>query len=379
MRDYGGGPSGEVNETPPSVQDEQKMRAFLRKLPPTVVLAAIFVCFALAVPACGGVEFTGDLGADGKIAMLLSQAESGPKTEPPRAAGRRPREGTFVATLDAAPYPYRGKYADTRADFFDFVDPQTGLRYHTNRYGDRFPEKDHYTDRSVLFHIPPHFDPKKPFAYLVFFHGIGTDVHKSNVDYNLDGQVDASGKNVILVIPQLPKDAADSSPGKFFRKGAFKTFMDEVAAEVTMKLGRKYRTRCVDAPIILAAFSGGYKAAAYTLDRGGTADRIRGVVLLDALYEDVDKFEKWIGKKIRKSFFVNVFTRGACERNSTELAAQLGRHGLRVTPNWPARPVSTGELYFVSSETGHMEIPLLGPPMEPLANLLRLVTIGKGK
>lgn len=355
------------------------MRAILLKLPPAVVLPVIFVCLASTASAGAGAGLTGNSPVAGMVAQLMSQVEPGPKTESPPASVRPTRAGTFVVALDAAPYPYRGKYADTRVDFFDAVHPETGVRYHTNRYGDRLPEKDHYTDRSVLLHVPPHFEPDKPFAYLVFFHGINSNVLKSNADFNLDGQVDASGRNVILVVPQLAKDAPDSSPGKFFRKGAFRAFMDEVAGTVAAKLGRKYRGRLENGPIFLAAFSGGYKAAAYTLDRGGTADRVKGVVLLDALYEDMDKFERWIGKRGRKSFFVNVYGRGPCERNSSELAVQLGRRGFRVNREWPSRGVSPGEIDFVPTDTGHMEVPLLGPPMEPLANLLRLVPIGKAR
>ncbi|HOI96799.1 MAG TPA: hypothetical protein PK250_19010 [Syntrophobacter fumaroxidans] len=352
----------------------------LKLLRVAVAAAGVAVCCASAVPAAGGAGAMGNSGGGGENPALLSAGEKpGSETAARAAEASRAREGTFIVNLDAAPFPYRGKYGDTRVDFFDHVDPETGARSHTNRYGERLPEKDHYVDRGVLFHVPPHFNPKKPFAFLVFFHGINSDVRKTNAEFNLDGQVDASGRNVILVMPQLARDAADSSPGKLFRKGAFGAFMEEAADTVSARLGGKHRDRCRSAPILLAAFSGGYKAAAYILDRGGAGARIEGVILLDALYEDVDKFGKWIERKGRKSFFVNVFTRGACERNSAELAAHIGRHGLRINREWPARPVSRGELYFVASETPHMEVPLVGPPAEPVADLLRLVAIGKGK
>ncbi|HBD07034.1 MAG TPA: hypothetical protein DCZ69_02135, partial [Syntrophobacteraceae bacterium] len=45
-----------------------------------------------------------------------------------------PYHGTFFAKLENAPYPYAGKYADSEHDFFDYIDPKTGERFHTNRY-----------------------------------------------------------------------------------------------------------------------------------------------------------------------------------------------------------------------------------------------------
>lgn len=285
------------------------------------------------------------------------------------------RTGTFVATLQTAPFPYHGKYDDTGVDFFDYTDPQTGVRYHTNRYGVRFPEKEHYSDGSVLFHIPPHFKPDHPFAFVVFFHALDTNIRKTEMDYDISGQVDACGKNLILVMPQLAKDAADSSPGRFFRPDTFRAFMDEAAGALAGRLGPEFRQRLRNAPIILAAFSGGYKAAAYVLNRGGASGRIAGVILLDALYEDVDKFEKWALEYMAGSFLVSLATRGECERNSLELAGRLEGNGIGVSREWPVGAISKGKLYVVPTSGAHMQIPVDGPPARPLFSLLRLFEI----
>lgn len=355
------------------------MRAISPSLLVLTVLVPVVIGIFLALPSGGGATPGGNSPAEDGGVSSPFQTASNSKAGPPRSEENRGCSGTFVAKLKTAPFPYHGKYEDTNVKFFDYVDPRTAVRYHTNRDGARFPEKDHYSDGSVLFHIPPTFRPKEPFAFVVFFHAINTNIHQSNSDYDLEGQIDASGGNVILVMPQMAKDAADSSPGKFFRKGAFKAFMDEAAGELTDRLGKKYRDRLRQAPIILVGFSGGYKAVAYTLDRGGATRRIEGVILLDAFYGEVDKFEKWIYENIRKSFLVDIYTSGSCERNSMELAARLDRKGLRPNWDWPPHAVSKGNLYFVMSHGNHMDIPLSGPPREPLANVLRLSNVGKGK
>ncbi|MHC1742664.1 MAG: hypothetical protein AB9873_06480 [Syntrophobacteraceae bacterium] len=279
--------------------------------------------------------------------------------------------GTFVLTLRHAPFPYSGKYEDTRIDFFDFVDPLSGQRFHTNRRGERFSEKVHYSDGSVLFHVPPHFDPHGSVAYVLYFHALGTDIAASNRDHELTRQIDDSGANVILIMPQLAKSAADSSPGKFFRKGGFRLFMEEVGQVLTARLGTSCRRRLETAPLLLTAFSGGYKAVAYILDRGGVNDRVQGVFLMDALYEDVDKFENWAAGNMNRSFLLSLYTRGSCEENMRELVARLARRGIRAKTGWP-QALRKGEIYHDRVETDHLDIPRHGPPKDPVAHFVKL-------
>jgi len=338
----------------------------MKPIPPLL----LFLAFTALVLVCLSLGSFSTDSADS--AQDSTRPEDGGATS---ARGAEARTGTFVTTLDAAPYPYHGKYDDAGVDFFDYTDPQTGARYHTNRYGVRFPEKEHYSDGSVLFHVPPHFDPDRPFALVVFFHALDTNIRRTDTDYDIAGQVNACGKNFVLVMPQLAKDAADSSPGKFFRPDAFRAFMDEAAGALAGRLGPEYRQRFRNAPIVLAAFSGGYKATAYVLDRGGAAGRIAGVILLDALYEDVEKFERWALKYIAESFLVSLATRGECERNSLELAGRLEGNGIEVSREWPVRSISKGKFYLASTPGAHVQIPLAGPPARPLFSLLRLFEI----
>ena len=59
-------------------------------------------------------------------------------------------------------------------------------------------------------------------------------------------------------------------------------------------------------PIVIVAYSGGYVAAASAVERGGLKKRVRGVVLLDSLYGDLDKFAHWI-EDDPSAFFVSVY------------------------------------------------------------------------
>ena len=56
------------------------------------------------------------------------------------------------------------------------------------------------------------------------------------------------------------------------------------------------------------AYSGGYLSAAYALERGGADHRIKGVILMDALYGDEDKFAAWVAARRRQPFLLSAYT-----------------------------------------------------------------------
>ena len=94
-------------------------------------------------------------------------------------------------------------------------------------------------------------------------------------------------------------------------------------------------------PVVIVAYSGGFAPAAYALQAGGARNRVRGVVLLDAMYGEYEKFANWIATT-RSTFFVNAsshFTQGRAaalkrmlaDRDvpaGTELKGSLSRGGV---------------------------------------------------
>jgi hypothetical protein len=74
----------------------------------------------------------------------------------------------------------------------------------------------------VTFVVPDHFDRRKPFDIVVYFHGWETEIatqyrtgdHDNDgiIWYGLDDQVGSSTRNVILIAPQLPKKASCGRP-----------------------------------------------------------------------------------------------------------------------------------------------------------------------
>jgi hypothetical protein len=162
----------------------------------------------------------------------------------------------------------------------------------------------------VLLHIPPGFDAKRPGVIVVFFHGHGADLARDVRDrQQVPAQISASGMNAVLVAPQFAFDAADSSAGKFWEPGGFKRFLDEAAKQLARLQGDPRTEQAfANMPIVIVAYSGGYGPTLSVLDRGGVdKSRVRGLVLLDALYSGIDKFASWIASN-RSSFFISSYT-----------------------------------------------------------------------
>ena len=188
---------------------------------------------------------------------------------------------------------------------------------HVNFRGDVLWESQTFSDDRVLLHIPPSFDPKRPAVMVVFFHGHGANLAQDVYDrQQVPAQITAAGVNAVLVAPQFAVNAADLSAGKFWEPNGFKRFLDEAA----VKLARMYgdpRSAFTFArmPIVIVAYSGGFGPTLSVLDRGGVRSRVRGLVLLDALYGGMGKFANWIADN-RSTFFVSSYTPHTAHRNA---------------------------------------------------------------
>ncbi len=71
------------------------------------------------------------------------------------------------------------------------------------------------------------------------------------------------------------------------------------------------------ASVVIVAYSGGYLSAAYALQRGGANHRVKGLILLDALYGDEDKFAAWFAARRQQAFLLSAFTDSTKDENAT--------------------------------------------------------------
>lgn len=269
-----------------------------------------------------------------------------PKPQPVQSRAAPLKQArTALIPFQTAPFPYRGRLPGSEKPFLDVE--ENGRRGHTTPYGRLYWEDETYSDNRVLLHIPKGFDARRRSVMIVFFHGHGATLERDVLRrQRVADQVSRSGANAVLIAPQLAVDAADSSAGRFWEPGAFGRFMGE-AAEALAKLhgDRKSVRAFAAAPVIFVAYSGGYLAAASCAVNGGINKRLRGVVLLDALYGEVGKFASWI-ESDRSAFFVSAYLGSTRERNS-ELAEILTARNIDYATEL-SRPLHQGGVALLS-------------------------------
>lgn len=274
-------------------------------------------------------------------------------TPGPAAAERAAAKATPVlhsmkmrlVPFKTSPFPFDGEIPEKGVRFLDAVEGER--KGHTARGGNIYWQDKTYSDQRVLLALPRGFDPAKPVLMVVFFHGNGAKLERDvHLRQQVTRQVLDSGRNTVLVAPQFAVDALDSSAGRFWEPGVFRAFLDEAAAELAqMAGGERFKPAFEKAPVVLVAYSGGYLPAAFSLQAGDAEDRVQGLVLLDALYGEVDRFRGWMARK-PEMFFISVHTDFTAGVNQA-LQKQMREDNLPYTTALPRR-LEPGTISFVS-------------------------------
>jgi hypothetical protein len=256
---------------------------------------------------------------------------------------------TELVAMKSAPFPYDGQALATNRPFLNVA--LGSRRGHRTWRGHVFWADETYSDNHVLLHIPKGFDVRKPGVIVLFFHGHGATLERDvRARQKLPNQVTAAGVNAVLVAPQLAFDAADSSIGKLGQPGGLDRFMAEAEAQLVKMTGEERAAPLFSKmPIVIVAYSGGYVAAASCLENNNVSNRVRGVVLMDALYGDEDKFRSWITKR-KNGFFVSAFA-SSTRAHNLDLEAELKARELPVQKELPRR-LRAGNITFISTPAG---------------------------
>lgn len=246
----------------------------------------------------------------------------------------------IVAQLAAAPFPH-----PKRAE---------GHTYD----GRLYPAKEHYSDNTVAVFIPKGFRETGKIDFVVHFHGWKNHVESVLRQYQLVDQLRESGRNVVLVVPQGPRDAPDSFGGKLEDPDGFKLFM----AEVMQTLRQKSTLRNKDfalGQVVLSGHSGGYEVISAILDCGGLTDHVKEVWLFDALYAQSDKFQAWIDRQ--QGRFIDIYTEhGGTKARTEELMAALKQGGKAYfaakESDLKRAELQTNRLLFIYTDLPHNDV-----------------------
>ncbi|MBI2718873.1 MAG: alpha/beta hydrolase [Rhizobiales bacterium] len=259
-----------------------------------------------------------------------------------------------IAALEAmtvSPFPFHGDNPETGEPFINVRDGKR-IGHKSPRGGVRW-EDETYSDRRALFALPPGFDLARPAALVVFFHGNEATLERDVIGrQNVPGQLAQSGLNAVLAAPQFAVDARDSSPGNFWRAEYFASWLAEAGKHLARLHGQGATAADFNRlPIVLVAYSGGYSPAAWCLKQGGATRRIAGVVLLDGLYGDIEKFADWAVARRHRAFLFSAYSKASREWN-VELQEMLEARGIDFARRLPEE-LSAGGIYF--AETPEVE------------------------
>jgi hypothetical protein len=243
----------------------------------------------------------------------------------------------LVTQFVSAPFPHPARTA--------------GHKYH----GEFFSAAGHYSDSTVAMFIPKQFLATDKIDFVVHFHGWNNTVAGTLEQFQLIGQLSASGKNAILIVPEGPHNAPDSFGGKLEETNGFKVFMDEAVATLRSS-GALMTTNFEIGNVILSGHSGGYHVMAAILDHGGLAGNIREAWLFDALYGGTDSFIAW--QKTRNGRLLDIYTDHGGTREETESLMELCRtNGINFfaaeETNAVAQNLLTNKIIFLHTDLTH--------------------------
>jgi hypothetical protein len=278
-----------------------------------------------------------------------------------------------LVPFEHSPFPYRGQVPDKN---IPFIDVMYGDRAgHTSPRGGVYWEDETYNDRRSLLYIPRGFDARRPALILVFFHGneatLTRDVRNRQ---QVPRQLAESGLNAVLVAPQFAVNALDSSAGRFWEPGIFARFLDEATEHLTELYGdERARGAFAKAQVVIAAYSGGYNPTAFVLQSGRVDERLRGVLLLDAMFGEMDKFADWLVRR-PPAFFVSAYGKATRDENAV-LQRMLTERGVTFQQQLPAS-LTLGSVTFIAAhdEVKHNDFMTDAWVKDPLKLLLRRIS-----
>jgi hypothetical protein len=339
-----------------SAPGNSRMQSLARPAAAALLLAAGWACSSDDATATPAKRTTA---ADNVPVPHLVHSRSGPLA----------RAKSKLVEFDTAPFPYKGLVPRTGRPFLNVV--ENGRHGHRTGTGRIYWEDETYKDRQVLLHLPKGFDIRRPGLLIVFFHGHGAKLAEDvYLRQQVPAQLSSSSVNAALIAPQLARSAADSSPGKLWEPGAFARFLGEAGQHLAKLHGDPRSVRSfASMPVIIVAYSGGYVATAWSAHHGGITNRLRGVVLFDALYGELDMFADWITKQ-KTAFFISTYAAGTRARN-IQLQHILTERAIPFTTALEPR-LEPGSIAFLpaSTDAAHRDFLTRAWIDEPLKDLL---------
>lgn len=235
---------------------------------------------------------------------------------------------TFLPSLATAPFPHAS-------------------RAQGHAYDDKlYSAAEHYSDSTVGMYVPAGFRAGDATDFIVHFHGWNNHVSEVFRRYRLREQLEQSGRNAVLIVPQGPKDAPDSGDGKLeLDPDGFARFMADVARFLH---AQGVIPATTIGTIVLSSHSGGYGGVGGVLTRGGLNAQISDVLLFDSAYGYFDAMADWV-KSDPRHHLLSLFTDDTSLGNAELMARLQGARAYQVLDAATMTPaqLDTREATFV--------------------------------
>jgi hypothetical protein len=183
-----------------------------------------------------------------------------------------------------------------------------------------------FNNNNTIVYVPKHFDKNKPWQFFLWFHGWNNNIERTLEQFKLREQLEGSGINAILVMPEGARDAQDSYCGKWEQPNYFNDFMGDVKQKLAeMKV---VDNTSGNHPLIIAGHSGAAVVLVQIMDHANIP--INGMLLFDAISANVDKIVACLQRNINCKL-INLYTdRPNTSANSKKLVGLLKTKGLCI-------------------------------------------------
>ena len=128
------------------------------------------------------------------------------------------------------------------------------------------------------------------------------------------------------------------------------------------------------APIVLVAYSGGYNPAASVLAAGDDHKRLRGLILLDAVYGSEHAFAEWVSRQRKSAFFFSAYSKSA-EPGNLALEALLAQRQVPFERGLPPRLTAKTVSFLQTPDAGHDDFVTRAWVDWPLGSVLSRVVV----
>lgn len=213
-----------------------------------------------------------------------------------------------------------------------------------------------WTDATTRVFVPSHFRvlADQRVDAVIHFHGHKTTALAAMKKHQLREQLDDSRQNAILVLPQGPVNAVDSSGGKLDKPDGLARFLAELRGalqrpEIARALGPAHVPAAARIGMVcVSAHSGGFGVTARCLKHGG--HDISEVYLFDALYGEVAAYLEWVLERRDRTAarerhkLVSYYAGGKPKTNSLALIEQLRARKIAVLHEQREGQLSRAEL-----------------------------------